>query len=224
MNQREALSYLEQPPASGNSPKQLIVFLHGIGADKSDLFPLADELAPFLPDAHFVSYDAPFPYDLAPYGRQWFSLQDRSAESLKAGAAIASVTLKAAIESKLKELTLTFDEVAMIGFSQGGMVALYCSLRWEEGCKGVVSYSGALIDPAGLKDEIQSKPEVCLIHGEADVVVPFIAFEEAYQALQNLDVPVLAYSQQDLGHGIDPAGLQIGAAFLQHTFDIISEK
>ena len=68
-----------------------------------------------------------------------------------------------------------------------------------------------------------AKPEICLIHGEADVVVPFMAFEEAYQTLQNLDVPVLAYSQQDLGHGIDPAGLQIGAAFLQHTFEIVSE-
>jgi predicted esterase len=64
-------------PSAGGAPRQIVVLLHGVGADGQDLIGLAPMLAERLPHALFVAPDAPQPCDMAPYGRQWFSLQDR---------------------------------------------------------------------------------------------------------------------------------------------------
>ena len=55
-------------PVSGGEASQLIVLLHGVGADGQDLIGLAPHLAQSLPDAAFVSPNAPFPCDMAPFG------------------------------------------------------------------------------------------------------------------------------------------------------------
>jgi phospholipase/carboxylesterase len=56
----------EAAPSSQGSAKQLVVLLHGVGADGSDLMELVPYMAPALPDAAFVAPDAPYPYDMAP--------------------------------------------------------------------------------------------------------------------------------------------------------------
>src|SRR3546814_9822977 len=81
MNPSGMLSGPSRPARSGMA-KQLVVLLHGLGADGSDLIALAPLLAEALPDASFVAPDAPFACDMAPYGRQWFSVQDRKSTRL----------------------------------------------------------------------------------------------------------------------------------------------
>ena len=73
-----ALKGPERPPANGGAPGKLVLLLHGLGADGNDLIGLAEPWGRLLPHAHFAAPDAPEPCDMAPMGRQWFSLADRS--------------------------------------------------------------------------------------------------------------------------------------------------
>ncbi|MCE3232230.1 MAG: phospholipase [Rickettsiaceae bacterium] len=210
------LTALESKPSSGKA-KLLVIFLHGYGADGADLIELAPYFAESLPDAHFVSPNAPQRCEMG-FGFQWFSLMDRSESAMLAGVKSAAPILNAFIDEKKKELGLEDKDVALVGFSQGTMMSLYTALRREKQIGGVLGYSGALVAPHKLKDEIKSRPELCLIHGEADEVVPFEAFNEAMSVLQKQGIMVHGYSQPRLGHGIDPAGMKIGVEFLKGVF------
>lgn len=213
MTKTIALSGPEQKAKSGVT-KQLVILLHGLGADGNDLFGLVPYFTDNLPDAHFISPNAPFPCDMAPYGRQWFSLMVREETPILAGLRNAEPILNDFIDNKLKGLGLEDKDLAIIGFSQGTMLALHTALRRAKPIGGVLGYSGALVAPHLLKDEIKSHPPICLVHGEEDEVVPFDAFSQAISVLQKLGENVQGYSREGLGHGIDPAGMQIGRKFL----------
>lgn len=204
-------------PKSGKPPKQIIVLLHGLGADGNDLFGLVPYFQEALPEAYFISPDAPFACDMAPYGKQWFSLQDRSETALVKGVESASHILNQFIDQLLTKFNLPDQQLALIGFSQGAMLSLYASLRRTKPLMGVLSYSGALIGAQLLTKELVSKLPICLLHGKQDHIVPFEAFEEALAILQKHKIEVHGYSSDDLAHGIDPAGVEIGVRFLKEV-------
>lgn len=201
-------------PASGGAAQALVILLHGLGADGNDLIGLAPQLAQVLPDAAFVSPHAPFPCDMAPFGRQWFSLQNRNPESILAGARLAAPILDDFIDTELKSHGLGIERLALVGFSQGTMMALFVALRRPAPCAAVLGYSGLLVGAETLAEEIVSRPPVRLIHGEADEVVPYQAMPVAVAQLEALDVPVTGHRRPALGHGIDPEGLRLGSEFL----------
>jgi len=205
------------PPQSGGKPKALVVLLHGLGADGNDLIGLAPYWAPLLPDAEFLSPHAPYPCDMAPYGRQWFSLQDRSPEMILAGVRATAPILDAFLDDALKTRGLQPAQMALVGFSQGTMMALHVGLRREQAVAGIVGYSGALRTGDTLANEMRVKPPILLVHGEADPVVPFEALGAAERALRALDVPVETLARPGLGHSIDEAGLHAGGAFLSQV-------
>jgi len=205
-------------PAGGGPADALVVLLHGLGADGDDLIGLAPQLGQVLPGAAFVSPHAPFPCDMAPYGRQWFSLQERSPAALMSGVRMAAPILDGFIDGELERHGLGDDRLALVGFSQGTMMALYVALRRARPCAGLLGYSGALIGAEVLAEEIKSKPPVQLIHGQADEVVPFQAMPAAAAALEANGVPVQSEGRPGLGHGIDPEGLSLGARFLMEIF------
>lgn len=200
--------------ASGAAATSLVVFLHGLGADGSDLIALAEPLAQVLPDTAFVSPDAPFPCDMAPMGRQWFSLQQRGSAELLAGARSAAPYVNAFLDAELARTGLSADRLALVGFSQGTMMSLFCALRRPQAVAGVVGFSGLLIAPEILPTEIVSKPPVLLVHGEEDPVVPFAAMAAAEAGLLAAGVPVSSHGRAGLPHGIDPGGLQLAAEAL----------
>jgi len=198
-------------PTSGGAPTSLVVFLHGLGADGADLIALAEPLSQVLPDTAFVSPDAPFPCDLAPMGRQWFSLQQRGPESLLAGARQAAPYVDAFLDAELARSGLGADRLALVGFSQGTMMSLFCALRRPQAVAGVVGFSGLLIAPETLPGEIVSRPPVLLVHGTTDPVVPFAAMAAAEAGLRAAGVAVSSHARPGLPHGIDPGGLQLAA-------------
>ena len=205
-------------PASGGAAKQLIVLLHGLGADGNDLISLAPILDQVLPDAAFVSPHAPFPCDMAPFGRQWFSLQERSPEAMYAGAERARGSLVAFLEQELAQHGLGPRQLALVGFSQGTMMSLHTALRMTEPVAAIVGFSGLLIAPERLKDEIAVRPPVLLVHGSADEVVPALSMPAAELALSELSVPVKSLLCPGLGHSIDEEGLRAGLRFLMEGF------
>ncbi len=204
-------------PRAAGPARQLVMLCHGVGADGHDLIDLAPLWAQALPHAAFASPDAPERYDMAPMGRQWFSLQDRTPERMDAGVAVAAVALGGFVDAELARLGLPPDAYALAGFSQGAMTALYTGLRRDPPPRAILAYSGALLAP-GLMREVVHRPPVLLAHGEADQVVPVERSRAAERALRAHGVPVESLYREGLGHGLDDAGLSAGALFLQRAF------
>ncbi|MBL29491.1 MAG: phospholipase [Rhodospirillaceae bacterium] len=202
-------------PASGGPPKSLVILLHGLGADGNDLIGLAPHWAHLLPDAAFVSPHAPFPCDMAPMGRQWFSLRDASPAAMARGVEQAAPILDAFIDAELENAGLTDDRLALVGFSQGTMMSLHVSLRRTRACAGVLGYSGMLVAPETLKSDIHARPPIMLIHGDRDELIPVDALHGAVSVLAEAGASAQWHVCEGLGHGIDETGLDLGGKFLK---------
>ncbi len=210
-------------PYSGGKPTALVVLLHGVGADGHDLISLASHWAPLLPDAEFIAPDGPQPCDMAAFGRQWFSLQDRTPAVIFAGVSATAPILDRFLDEALAARGLDETRLALVGFSQGTMMSLHVGLRRARPLAGILGFSGALTGPDRLAAEIRSRPPVLLIHGQADAVVPFSMMGLAEQTLRANHVPVETLACPRLGHGIDEAGLKHGGAFLQRVLGTTEE-
>jgi phospholipase/carboxylesterase len=196
-------------PASGGAPKSIVIFTHGYGSNGEDLIGLAPHWRDALPDTVFISPNAPHRCPGAPGGYQWWAI---AGSDRVAGVRSAAPVLDAFIDAELARYGLSEDRLALVGFSQGTMLALHVAPRRERQLAGVVGYSGALIDPT--PDDLCTRPPVLLIHGDADPMVPFAAFHNARDTLRSLGFAVTAHACPGLGHGIDPAGLALGRQFL----------
>ena len=211
------LSGPSRPPAAGGKPRRLVILLHGLGADGNDLIGLAPYWARLLPDAEFLSPNAPFPCDTAPYGHQWFSSQDRSPEAVLGGVRAAAPILDAFIDEALEERGLGSSDLALVGFSQGTMMSLFVGLRRAEPVAGIVGFSGRLLAPELLASEVRSRPPILLIHGTEDPVVPHSSLAAAENELKAAGVPVETVSSVGIGHSIDDQGLRRGGQFLKNV-------
>lgn len=201
-------------PHSGGKPKQLILLLHGYGADGNDLIGLAPVLAPFMPDAVFHSPNAPYPCEGNPMGFQWFGINRLDPASRLAGTRAAAPFVDEFLDDKLATYGLDESKTVLIGFSQGTMMSLHVGLRRARQLAGIVGFSGALAGAEALKDEIRSRPPVLLVHGDADPMLPHQLTEEAAIALQKNGVEVAVHIAEGVGHGIDQTGLSNAARFL----------
>jgi phospholipase/carboxylesterase len=209
------LSGPSRSPASGGKPRQLVILLHGLGADGHDLIGLAPYWAPLLPHAEFVSPNAPFPCDMAPRGYQWYSSQDRSPGAQLAGVRAAAPILDAFIDEALSERGLDAGALALVGFSQGSVMSLYVGPRRVQPVAGIVGYSGRLVAADLLPGELRSRPPILVVHGTEDPLVPFAALAEAEAGLKAAGIPVESLACPGIGHSIDERGLRRGGQFLR---------
>jgi phospholipase/carboxylesterase len=209
-------------PRSGTA-KQLVVFLHGYGADGNDLIDIGRAWAGPLPDAAFVSPHAPRPCGQAPSGREWFPLTMRDPGERWRGVTMAAPGLQTFLDAELTRASLPPSALALVGFSQGTMIALHVGLRRAVMPAAIVGYSGLLAlpdnaDPATVAAEIKSRPPVLLVHGDQDPLIPIDALFHAAQGLAALGVPVEWHISAGVGHGIDQEGLRHGGEFLARRF------
>jgi phospholipase/carboxylesterase len=171
-----------------------------------------------LPEAEFVSPNAPFPCEISPMGFQWFGFEDRTPEMLLGGARLAAEILDRFLDAELSRRGLADRDLALVGFSQGTMMSLHVGPRRPNRIAGILGFSGSLIAPQLLSAEIKSKPPVFLVHGTADQVVPFGALAQAEKALAEAGLAVETESRPGLVHSIDQVGAQKGALFLRQCF------
>ncbi|MBI1274158.1 MAG: prolyl oligopeptidase family serine peptidase [Alphaproteobacteria bacterium] len=207
------------PPQSGGKAKQLVILLHGLGASGDDLIGLVPAWAPLLPHAFFAAPHAPAPCDMAPpgYGHsfQWFTLREWTPAQMLAGARDAAEILNEFIDKTMQACGVAAAQTALVGFSQGTMMALHVALRRAEPLAGVLGYSGALLGSEVLAAEVKSKPPVFLVHGALDTVVPYPAMSYASAHLRQAGIDVQNLTCPMLGHGIDDAGIKAGGDFLK---------
>jgi phospholipase/carboxylesterase len=211
-------------PASGNAAKQLVVFLHGRGANGDDLIGLAPILAEQFPDAAFLSPDAPLTLDGYPSALQWFDSSNRDPEYMAAGVRAAAPAIDDFLDHHLDRLGLENENLAIFGFSQGCRMALHVGLRRKTCPAALLGFSGSLAAPEALAAEITVKPPVLLVHGDADDIVPYASLAQAEAALNGVGVPVSAMTRPGLGHGIDNEGLGFAMALLKRVFEGPPEK
>ena len=204
-------------PASGAAPKAMVIFLHGYGSNGDDLISLAPYWQAGLPQVVFLSPNAPQPCPGAPGGYQWWGLTSFTPESRVAGVRQAAPVLDAFIDDMLARYGLTEDRLALVGFSQGTMMALQVGLRRRRQLAGVIGYSGMLAEAPDPATGSFTKPPVLLVHGDADPMIPVTALPQAQAALQAVGVEVATHVSRGLGHSIDQAGLQLGGEFLQRV-------
>ncbi len=220
-----ALPRLDGPrlaPASGKA-KQLVVFLHGYGADGNDLIEIGKQWQRWLPDAAFVSPHAPNPCGQSPMGKEWFPLTFRDPDERWRGVSAARPTLDAFLDEELIRLGVPASKLALVGFSQGTMMALHTGLRRAVQPAGLLGFSGMLVlengkGPESLDGQLRAKPPVLLIHGDADEVIPVDALFMSAEALGQVDCPCQWHLSPGMGHSIDGEGLRQGGLFLMQNF------
>jgi phospholipase/carboxylesterase len=209
-------------PRSGTA-RQLVVFLHGYGADGNDLIEIGRAWQGMLPHAAFVSPHAPSPCGQAPSGREWFPLTFRDPSERWNGVNQAAPVLNNFLDAELARRQLPLQALALVGFSQGTMMALHVGLRRAVAPAAIVGYSGMLVvpedvDPDAFAAEIKVRPPVLLIHGDQDELIPVQAVFHAAQGLAALDIPAEWHVSSGIGHGIDQEGLRQGGEFLGRHF------
>jgi phospholipase/carboxylesterase len=201
----------------GRPARSLVVFLHGYGADGNDLIDLGRIWAPSLPDTAFVSPHAPRPCEETPMGRQWFPLAGIDPARLRDGVVAAAPVLDAFLDAELARHKLTEDRLALVGFSQGTMIALHVAPRRAKLMAGVVGYSGLIPGPEFLAAEVKQKPPVLLVHGDADPLIPSMALFAATRVLGDAGFKVEWHVEPGLAHGIDQKGMDLGLDFLKRV-------
>jgi phospholipase/carboxylesterase len=205
-------------PQSGDT-RSAVVFLHGYGANGADLLGLADPLADHLPDTLFIAPDAPENCAGSPFGYQWFPIpwiDGSSEEESSRGMHQAIEDLNAFLDALMVDEDLLPEQVCLFGFSQGTMMSLHVAPRREDPVAGIVAFSGRLLEPELLADELQSRMPILLVHGDQDDVVPVQSLPQAAEALQNAGFSdVYAHVMKGTVHGIAPDGLSVALAFIR---------
>ncbi len=206
-------------PAAGGVARQLVVFAHGYGSNGQDLLGLSPYFAEALPNAAFVAPNAPEPVPGFPgEAFQWFGLSAMDPVRLATGVEAASSSLDAFLNDELARLGLPASACALVGFSQGTMMALHVGPRRREALGAVVGFSGLLAAPEKLPAELRSRPPILLAHGDSDDRVPPQSLFAALAALADAQAPALWRLCPGQGHTIPEEALSLAVEFLHDAF------
>ena len=198
--------------AIDNPAKKLVVLLHGVGSDGHDLISLVPFIQKELPEYHFISPHGIEAYDMAPFGRQWFSLADRTPGIIKAQVKANAPLVANIIADKQKILGLSNADTFIFGFSQGTMLGVYLTLTAKEPYAGMLAFSGRLIEPEIL---VNKSTPFCIVHGEEDSVV---SSEESERMAKYCNQHSIKYEKlivPNLIHSIDVGGLEFAINFIK---------
>jgi phospholipase/carboxylesterase len=192
----------------------LVVLCHGYGSDGNDLIALAGAWRPLMPRAAFVAPHAPERCPIAGAGFQWFALSTFTPEVVKRGVEAAAPVLERFLALELERHGLDGARLALVGFSQGAMMALHVGLRRKPAPAAIVSFSGALAATPPSASHAERGPPILLVHGDADDMIPIGAMHAALAVLATSGLSVRWHVAEGVGHGIDQESMEIAGRFL----------
>ena len=202
-------------PSSKSSPKNAVILCHGYGGDGNDISILANYWKTFLPDTLFVCPDAPEVCKVNPTGFQWFDLMDQTDDEILSKSLIAENKLDNFINEITNQNKLSFKDIALVGFSQGCMISLQTALKKKDQIKCLIGYSGKILNIKHLNQNINSKPEIFLMHGDKDAVVPINFLLEAKEFFNQNNYKIQTKIFKNCEHRIPTEGSSLGLEFLK---------
>ena len=202
-------------PISKEKPKNAVILCHGYGGDGKDISILANYWKSFLPYTIFICPDAPEKCEVSPNGFQWFDLMDQASEQILAKSLVAETKLNFLIEEVKEKNSLLSNKIALAGFSQGCMLTLQTGIKRKDKIKCILGYSGRIIDTNHLEKNINSRPEVMLIHGNKDEVVTINSLLEAKDFFMKNDYKIQTKILKNCEHRIPAEGSSLGLEFIK---------
>ena len=207
-------------PLSKEKPKNAVLLCHGYGGDGKDISILASYWRSFLPETIFICPDAPEKCAASPTGFQWFDLLDQTSEQILSKSLIAESKLNKFIDEVKKKNNLTSDKIIIGGFSQGCMLALQTGIKRKDKISSIIGYSGKIIDTEHLSKNINSRPNVILMHGDNDQVVTIEAFLESKDFFGRNNYTIETKIFKNCEHRIPREGSSLGLQFIKKHFNL----
>lgn len=192
---------IELLPESG-AVKQLFILLHGVGAKSSDLVPLAEKLRGSFPAGAFLLPEGLHPFDGGSGGRQWFSTSGVSEVNRISRVAEAMPGLHTLVKQAQDRFSVLQSDTALVGFSQGAIMALEFSIVHDGGVGRVLAFSGRF---AKLPEKAPELTTLHLLHGENDPVIPVAHARAAFERLMDMNGDATLDLAASVGHELHTA-------------------
>ena len=177
-------------PDNTDKIENVVILLHGYGGDGSDISMLSLNWKRFLKNTIFLCPNGHQKCTINPIGYQWFDLSKDDENYILSEAKKAENILQKFIQEVIKEYNIPSSKIVLSGFSQGCMMAINLGLVSEEKFNCIVGFSGKIIDKNDLGQRKKNNPNILLVHGDADEIVPVSNVLEAKDFLirNNIDV------------------------------------
>jgi|TARA_B100000780_G_C20973525_1_gene388745 phospholipase/carboxylesterase len=202
-------------PLSEETPKNAVILCHGYGGDGKDISLLASYWRTYLPDTLFVCPDAPEKCAVSGSGFQWFDLMDQTKDQVLVKSLVAENKLNTLINEVIKDNNLTSEKVVIGGFSQGCMISLQTGLKRKDKINSIIGYSGKIIDENHLQNSIASRPNIILMHGDRDQIVPLSFLLEAKDFFNRNSYKIETKIFNNCEHRIPSEGSSLGLEFIK---------
>ena len=200
---------------SEGKPKNAVILCHGYGGDGKDISLLASYWKTYMPETLFICPDAPEKCAVSPAGFQWFDLMDQTKEQILIKSLVAEIKLNKLIDEVMQENNLLGEQIAIGGFSQGCMISLQTGIKRKEKINSIIGYSGKIINISHLENNIISRPNIILMHGDKDEIVPVNFFLEAKEFFTKNDYKIESKLFKNCEHRIPTEGSSLGLEFLK---------
>ena len=202
-------------PLSKAKPKNAVILCHGYGGDGKDISILASYWKAHLPETIFICPDAPERCAVSPTGFQWFDLMDQTNDEILTKSLVAEIKLNKLIDEIKAEYDISADKIILCGFSQGCMISLQTGLKREDKINSIIGYSGKIIDTKHVENNIKARPDIILMHGDKDEVVPVSFFLEAKELFNRINYKIQTKIFQNCEHRIPQEGSSLGLEFIK---------
>ncbi|VAX29147.1 hypothetical protein MNBD_NITROSPIRAE01-1248 [hydrothermal vent metagenome] len=183
-----------------DSEKGCVITLHGRGTSGEDLMPLANDID--LPNLRWIFPDAPFPFPDLLGGLMWYGSRTGNSNGILSSRKL----LFDLLDHLIDEEGVPPEDIALLGFSQGAVMALDVALRYSKRVGALIAMSGFLATPEKLNKEKSLESlsvPILLAHGVEDEVVSVDGSREALKTLMDEGYTV-ALQEYDMGHQIVP--------------------
>lgn len=175
-----------------------VIWLHGLGADRTDFEPVARMLQPQLPRTRFILPQAPSQAVTINGGYEMPSWYDILAiapgkRSINSEQLEASAQQLISLMEQQRDSGISPTRLFLAGFSQGGAVVLHTAfLRWNEPLGGVMALStyAPTFEQVSSLSSLQTRIPTLCMHGVNDPVVPLAMGQAVQQQLETWGVPV----------------------------------
>ena len=212
-----SLNTIVLEPLSKNKPKNAVILCHGYGGDGKDISLLASYWRAYLPDTLFICPNAPERCAVSSAGFQWFDLMDQTKDQILIKSLVAEIKLNALIDEVIEKNNLSSEKVAIGGFSQGCMISLQTGIKRKNKICSIIGFSGKIIDEEHLQNNINSRPNIILMHGDKDEIVPVSFLLEAKDFFNKNNYKIETKIFKNCEHRIPTEGSSLGLKFLKEN-------